>query len=302
MGSSTPSTTSGSDAGRAPNLVVRIQSPDQPGLIARLSSFFWERGFNVLHCEQHTDRRAGRFFMRLKLDLSGLSSSRRELEEELRKFVEPLEAQVAVHYSDRRQRVALLVTKASHCLYDLMLRQKEGDLDCDIPLILSNHPHLEEVAEQFRIPYFCLPVSRETKAQQEEEVRRLLRQHHIDLVVLARYMQVLTADFVDAWAGRIINIHHAFLPAFQGARPYRQAYERGVKMIGATAHYVTADLDEGPIIEQDVERVSHEHSPRQLSRIGRDIERRVLSRAVKAHLEHRVLLDGARTVVFSGDA
>jgi formyltetrahydrofolate deformylase len=191
------------------------------------------------------------------------------------------------------------VTKASHCLYDLVLRRQEGELRCDIPVIISNHPDLEAAADRFQIPFHCLPVSHETRSRQEEAIRSLLDQYHVDLVVLARYMQVLSDAFVEDWAGRIINIHHAFLPAFQGASPYKQAYERGVKMIGATAHYATSELDEGPIIEQDVERVTHEDSPEDLSRIGRDIERVVLARAVKAHLEHRIIISGRRTVVFS---
>jgi len=195
--------------------------------------------------------------------------------------------------------MAILVTKTSHCLYDLLLRQAEGELQCEIPVIISNHPELEHVANQFRIPYHCLPVTKETKSQQETFITKVLKQYHIDLVVLARYMQILSDRFVNDWAGRIINIHHAFLPAFQGANPYQQAYNRGVKMIGATAHYATAELDEGPIIEQDVVRVSHEESVEDLTRIGRDVERLVLARAVKAHLEHRTIPSGRRVIVFS---
>lgn len=279
--------------------VFLIQCPDQKGLVSRISTFFYERGFNIVHCQQHTDVPTNRYYMRLVIDLKDLRTSRRQLEDEFGRFAEPLALEWSAHYSEPRQRVALLVTRASHCLYDLLVRQREGELPCEIPVVIANHPDLEPVAEQFRVPFHSLPVTPETKAQQEAQVEELLRQHHIDLVVMARYMQILSPEFVERWAGRVINIHHAFLPGFKGARPYHQAYERGVKMIGATAHYATSDLDEGPIIEQDVVRVTHEHTPEDLSRIGRDIERVVLARAVKAHLEHRVIIAGRRTIVFS---
>lgn len=279
-------------------IILLIQCTDQKGLVARISTFFYERGFNILNCQQYTDTIDRRYFMRLVLDPSTLTSSRQDLEAAFSAFTEPLALEWSIYYPQRRQKVALLVTKASHCLYDLLLRQREGELDCDIPIVIGNHPDLEPVADQFRIPFAYLPVQKETKLRQEAEIRALLKMHHVDLVVLARYMQVLSAAFVGAYEGRIINIHHAFLPAFQGANPYRRAWERGVKMIGATAHYATTDLDEGPIIDQDVERVTHEHLPEELSRIGRDIERMVLARAVKAHLERRVIIYGRRTVLF----
>lgn len=281
------------------DIVFLIKCPDQKGLVARISAFFYERAFNILHCQQHTDEETGRFFMRVKLDADTLKRSRRELEEQFAELAVSIELDWSVHYSAIPQRVAILCTTTSHCLYDLLLRQHEDELPCVIPIIISNHPTLEHVADTFRVPYHCLPVTKETKPEQERHVRDLLKQNHIDLVVMARYMQILSNEFCEEWAGRVINIHHAFLPAFQGANPYRRAYERGVKLIGATAHYATADLDEGPIIEQDVERVSHENSPADLTRIGRDIERVVLARAVKAHLEHRVIVDGKRGVVFS---
>ncbi len=281
-----------------PTLTFLIQCPDRRGLVSKLSTFFYQRGFNVLDCQQHTESLIERFFMRMVLDLRDLASSRAVLKEELGELAESLAGEWTVHFSDQRQRTAILVTRASHCLYDLLVRQREGELDCDIPVIISNHPRLEAVADQFRVPFHCLPVTAETKAEQERQLGELLKRYHIDLVVLARYMRVLSDDVVSAWSGRMINIHHAFLPAFRGARAYKQAWARGVKMIGATGHYVTAELDEGPIIEQDVERVTHAQSPRQLARIGRDVERVVLARAVKAHLEHRVIVYGRRTVVF----
>lgn len=281
------------------SIIFLVDCPDQKGLVSRISTFFYERGFNILHCQQHTETKADHFFMRLKLDLATLSTSRKQLEDEFRLFAAAMNCRWSVHYSDYVQKMAIFVTKASHCLFDLLLRHEESELRCEIPLIISNHPDLESAADKFRIPYHCLPVNKDTRGQQEVLIKRLLKQYHIDLVVLARYMQVLSRPFVDEWAGRIINIHHAFLPAFQGANPYLQAYERGVKMIGATAHYATVDLDDGPIIEQDVERVSHEDSVDDLVRIGRDIERIVLARAVKAHLEHRLILSGRRVIIFS---
>jgi formyltetrahydrofolate deformylase len=281
------------------SIVFLIDCPDQTGLVSRISTFFYERGFNILHCEQYTNVKENQYFMRLKLDMSGLKTSRKVLEHEFGEFAASLNMHWAVHYSDYVAKMAILVTKTSHCLYDLLLRQAEGEIHCEIPVIISNHPDLEHVANQFRIPYHCLPVAKDTKIQQEALIIKVLKQYHIDLVVLARYMQILSDKFVSEWAGRIINIHHAFLPAFQGANPYQQAFNRGVKMIGATAHYATAELDEGPIIEQDVVRVSHGESVEDLTRIGRDVERIVLARAVKAHLEHRTIPSGRRVIVFT---
>src|SRR5262245_47236763 len=284
---------------RKQSIVFLIHCPDQKGLVARISAFFYQRGFNILHCQQYTNVEQAHYYMRMELDLAGLSTSRKSLEEEFAELARELQMSWSVHYSDHVQKVALFVTKASHCLFDLLLRHAEGELQCDIPLIISNHPNLEFVADKFRIPYHCLPVNKENRMEQEQQIRKLIKQYHIDLVVLARYMQVLSKEFVEDFAGRIINIHHAFLPAFQGANPYQQAYKRGVKMIGATAHYATVDLDEGPIIEQDVQRVTHEATVEDLSRIGRDVERIVLARAVKTHLEHRTIVSEGRVIVFS---
>lgn len=281
------------------NIIFLIQAPDQKGLLAGITSFFYKCGLNILHCQQHTDLENSSYFMRIKLSLDDLSMSRRELEESFGKFADVNKLSWSVHYSDYLPKVAIMVSKTSHCLYDLLLRWKEEELNCDISLIISNHPDLEYVAEQFRIPYYCYPVTAKTKPEQEKQVTSLLEKHHIDLVIMARYMQILTGDFINRYPGRIINIHHAFLPAFQGGNPYRRAYERGVKMIGATAHYATEDLDQGPIIEQNVERVNHEDSPEDLKRIGKDVERLVLSKAVKAHLENRIIINNNRTVVFS---
>ena len=281
------------------SITFLIDCPDQRGLVSRLSTFFYERGFNILHCQQYTDVKQNHYFMRLKLDMAALSTSRKQLEQQFGELARSLQISWSVHYSDDIQKMAILVTKASHCLYDLLLRWQEGELQCEIPVIISNHPDLEVVSEKFRIPFYCLPVTKETRPAQEKEILKILKQHHVDLVVLARYMQILSNSFVEEWTGKIINIHHAFLPAFQGANPYLQAFERGVKMIGATAHYATPELDEGPIIEQDVERITHEDSVDDMIRIGRDVERVVLGRAVKAHLEHRIILSGKRVLVFS---
>jgi formyltetrahydrofolate deformylase len=282
-----------------PCIIFLIQCPDRKGLVSSISTFFYEKGFNILSCQQYSDLENGMYFMRIKLALEDLPTTRRRLEDEFSDFGKPIGLNWSVHYSDRVQRMAVLVSKTSHCLYDLLLRWKENELDCDIPLIISNHPVLEEVAGQFRVPFYYLPVDQANRVDQEAGIRKLLKQHHIDLVVLARYMQILSPEFVKEYAGRVINIHHAFLPAFQGGNPYGRAYERGVKMIGATAHYATEDLDEGPIIEQDVERVNHECTSDQLKQIGRDVERIVLSRAVQAHLERRIIVTGRRTVIFS---
>ncbi len=284
------------------NAIFLIRCMDRKGLVAGITNFFYENGLNIINCQQHTDMTIGQYFMRLKLDLSGLSVSRSELEQRLSEFGKPMGLEWSVHYSDYVPRVAILVSKASHCLYDLLVKQREGTLRCEIPLIIANHPDLEYVAQQFRVPFFCVPVKRENKAETEPKIIELLNTHHIDLVVLARYMQVVTPEFIELYNNRMINIHHAFLPAFQGANPYQRAFQRGVKMIGATAHYVTEDLDEGPIIEQDVARVTHEYDQNDLSRIGRDVEMMVLSRAVKAHLESRIIVHENRTVVFSGGA
>jgi formyltetrahydrofolate deformylase len=281
------------------SIILLIDCPDQRGLVSRISTFFYQRGFNILHCQQHTDVKENRYFMRLKLDLRDLNEPRENVEKDFDQFSRSLSLRWSVYYSDVLPRVAILATKAPHCLFDLLLRRAEGEIKSEVPLIISNHPTLGYIAKQFGIRYEYLPVTKDTKQQQEAKIENLLEENRIDLVVLARYMQILSDAFVERWTGRIINIHHAFLPAFQGANPYQLAHERGVKMIGATAHYVTAELDEGPIIEQDVIRVSHENSTEELVQMGRDVERVVLARAVKAHLERRLIIHGRRVIVFS---
>lgn len=279
-------------------IVFLIQCADQKGLLAGITGFFAEQGYNILHCQQYTDVLDGQYFMRIKLEDDG-DSDQKQLEAKFTDYAKQHNLTWSVRYSSKPYRVALLVTKASHCPYDLLLRELEGELHCDIPLIIGNHNDLAGMAKQFDKPFYHLPITKETKPQQEAEIKALLAEYDIDLVVMARYMQILSEQFVEEFAGRVINIHHGFLPAFQGAKPYHQAYDRGVKIIGATSHYATADLDEGPIIEQDVERVKHDHSPEELVMIGKDIERIVLARAVKAHIEHRIIIAGRRTIVFS---
>jgi formyltetrahydrofolate deformylase len=287
-----------------------VAAPDQPGLVARLSGFFYELGLNILDASNHTDVHAeggARFAMRVVVDLAGLSTpeaakklggstGRRALEASFAELAQQLSATWSVGYGDVLPRVAILVTKDPTCLYDLLLRQQTGELACEIPLVVSNHAELEAVAASFRVPFVALPVTPDTKREQEQQVLELLKRHHVDLVVLARYMQVLSDEFLRE-APVVINIHHGFLPAFQGAKPYHQAHARGVKLIGATAHYATKDLDQGPIIEQDVARVTHRMGPDELVRVGRDVERVVLARAVRAHLERRVIVEGRRTMV-----
>ena len=283
------------------SIVFLIQCTDQKGLVAGITSFFAERQFNILHCQQYTDVEIGQYFMRIKLEDEG-TLPHEQLEAEFESFAQTVNLSWSVRYSETPYRVALLVTRASHCPYDLLLREYEGELKCDIPLIIGNHKDLEQMARQVDKPFYHLPISKETKLEQEAAIKKLLTEYDIDLVVMARYMQILSEQFVQEFAGKVINIHHGFLPAFQGARPYHQAYERGVKIIGATAHYATADLDEGPIIEQDVQRVMHDNSPEDLVMVGKDIERMVLARAVKAHIEHRIIISGRRTIVFSEGA
>ena len=276
-----------------------ISCPDRPGVVAAVSQFLYAHGANVLDAQQHTtDPTGGTFFMRMVFHLEGLDLGRPQFE---RAFGEVVAAKFGmewrVAYADRRKRMAILVSRYDHALVELLWRWRGGELDADLPMVVSNHEDLRDLVEGYGIEFHHLPVTKETKPERERELLELL-DGRVDLVVLARYMQILSPEVVGPWAGRILNIHHSFLPAFVGANPYRRAYERGVKLIGATAHYVTDDLDEGPIVEQDVIRVSHRESASDLQRLGRDIERRVLARAVQAHLEDRILIHGNKTVVF----
>ena len=279
-------------------MILTLACPDRPGIVARVSAFLFERGCNILDAQQYEDAETGRFFMRVVFNPAGRSG------EDLRGEFDALAKDFAMAWTIRdpkvRRRVMILASQADHCLADLIYRWRRGELPMELAAVVSNHP-----AETYShvdldgVPFHYLPVSRETKLEQEAAIWKLIQETRTDLVVLARYMQVLSDGLAAKLQGRCINIHHSFLPGFKGARPYHQAHARGVKVIGATAHYVTADLDEGPIIEQDVERISHRDAPRDLIRKGRDIERRVLARAVRWHLEDRVLLNGAKTVAFT---
>jgi formyltetrahydrofolate deformylase len=283
----------------APELATLLVScPDRRGIVAALAQVLYGHGANILDSDQHTDPVAAQFFQRIRFDLSELQTDRGTLERALAEVGQRFGMQYRLLYSERPKRVALFVSKYDHCLYDLLLRKRSGELGCEIPLILSNHQELGAVAREFGVEFVMVAKNAENRAQAEAEEQRLLEQHSVDLLVLARYMQILSGEFVERWGGRIINIHHSFLPAFVGGRPYHQAYERGVKLIGATARYATANLDEGPIIEQDVVRASHKDSVEDLVRKGRDLEKVVLARAVRWHLDDRVLIYGNKTVVF----
>ena len=279
-------------------ITVLIKCEDQKGLVAKITNFFFNEGFNILSCQQHVNKLENKYFMRIHLKAEEVAISRTALELKFDSFAKELDIDWSVNYESAKKKVAIMVSHTSHCLYDLLERQREGDLDCSIEMVVSNHDKLRTISEMFGIPYYHLPVDKLNKADQEKQVMSLLDAHHIDLIIMARYMQILTADFIGKYPERIINIHHSFLPAFQGANPYQRAYERGVKLIGATAHYATIDLDEGPIIEQGVERVTHESTTKTLKQIGADIERLVLAKAVKWHLQNQIIVSDNRAIVF----
>jgi formyltetrahydrofolate deformylase len=278
--------------------VLLLSCADQKGLVAAVSDFLYRNNGNITHADQHTDLEKSIFLQRVEWELADFAIPRDEIREAFAPIAERFRMTWSLNFSDHVPRMAVFVSKLPHCLYDLLARWRMRELHADIPLIVSNHPDLSSIAEGFGIEYQCFPITRETKAAQEERTIEKLQEHRIDLVVLARYMQILSERFVDRYPNRIINIHHSFLPAFAGARPYHQAHERGVKIIGATAHYVTPELDQGPIIEQDVARVSHRDSVGDIIRKGRDLEKVVLARAVDLHLGHRVVAYGNKTVVF----
>ena len=275
-----------------------VSCPDRHGIVAALSSTLADVGANIVNSDQHsTDPEGGSFFLRMEFHLAGLEQRREELEARLAAVAAELDMEWRLALAERRKRVALFASRHEHCLLDLLWRWRRGELAMDVVCVVSNHPDLEREVRAFGVPYHHVPVTPETKQEAEARALELLADT-VDLVVLARYMQVLSGDFLGRIGAPVINIHHSFLPAFAGGNPYDQARERGVKLIGATAHYATEELDDGPIIEQDVSRVSHRHGTAELASIGRDIERVVLARAVRWHVDDRVLLDGRRTVVF----
>lgn len=278
---------------------ILLSCPDRPGVVAAVSQFLYGLNANIVQMDQYsTDPDGGRLFMRVEFDLPGLAGREAELQDGFSRVAESLGMDWEVRYARHRKRVAVFVSKMEHCLLELLWQWEAGDLQGDPVVVVSNHPDLSEIAETFGLPFYHIPVTKETKAEAERHQLEILKEYRVDLVVLARYMQILSPQFVREYPNRIINIHHSFLPAFVGANPYERAYERGVKLIGATAHYVTDDLDEGPIIEQDVQRVNHRDSVEDLKRIGRHIERVVLARAVAWHLEDRILTYKNKTVVF----
>lgn len=276
-----------------------IHCPDQPGLVNTVTGFILYHGGNILHLDQHVDRQGNVFFMRVEWALDGFALQPEAIRRSFTPIGNERKMQWSLHLSNERRRVALFVTKEGHCLYDLLSRHEAGELPCDIPVIVSNHEHLRPAAERFNIPFVHTPVTPDTKLKVEKEHISLMQEHGIDTIVLARYMQIVTPGFINAFPHQILNIHHSFLPAFVGAKPYHQAHERGVKLIGATSHYVTTELDQGPIIHQDVIRVSHKDSASDMVRLGKDLEKIVLSKALWWHLNNSVLVYDNRTVVFS---
>ena len=278
--------------------ILLIDCPDRKGLVATIANFLYQHGANILHADQHQDNELQIFFMRVEWDLEGFDLQDREFRQEFRPVAERFEMRWRLEYSSTPMSVAVFVSREQHCLVDLLHRRQAGELRCRMLLIVSNHSDAGPLADFYRIPFHHVPVAPATKGDAERAQLELLEQNSVDLVVLARYMQILSPEFVARYPNRIINVHHSFLPAFSGARPYHQAFQRGVKLIGATSHYVTEALDDGPIIEQDVTRVSHRCGLEDFIEKGRDLEKVVLSRAVKWHLEHRILSYANKTVLF----
>lgn len=280
--------------------VLLMHCPDQPGIIAVITEFINANGGNILYLDQYVDKDNGIFYMRVEWDLDNFGIPT----EKIRDYFETLYAikynmEFKISFTKRKQRMAIFVSKMSHCLYDILARYIAGEWDVEIPVIISNHPDMEIVAKQFNIPYEVIPVNKDNKEEMEAIEFSILDKYEVDFIVLARYMQVLSENFINKYPNRIINIHHSFLPAFVGAKPYHAAYDRGVKLIGATSHYVTTELDAGPIIEQDITRITHKDSVNDLVKKGRDLEKIVLSRAVEKHIQRKILTYKNKTIVFS---
>ena len=278
--------------------ILLIDCPDQKGIVAAVSEFLYHYNANILHADQHQDGDLGLFLTRMEWDLIDFKLPTADFEKAFAPIAERFQMRWRLELSSRRLRVAIFVSKDDHCLADLLYRHESGELACEVPIIISNHRAAERLAEFHKIPFQLIAIEDGQKQEAERRQLALLKKHSIDLVVLARYMQILSPEFVAQYPQRIVNVHHSFLPAFSGARPYHRAFERGVKLIGATSHYVTETLDEGPIIEQDVVRVSHRDQLADLIQRGRDLEKVVLSRAVRWHIEHRILVYTKKTVVF----
>lgn len=277
-----------------------MHCPDQTGIITVITGFINENGGNIVYLDQYVDRLNGVFYMRIEWELDNFVIPKEKISDYFNTlYAQRYEMSFHISFSERIQRMAIFVSKMSHCIYDLLARYTAGEWDVEIPLIISNHPDLEIIGKQFNIPFEVFPITKGNKAEQEAKEFELLEKYNIDFIVLARYMQVLSEDFINRYPNRIINIHHSFLPAFIGAKPYHQAYERGVKLIGATSHYVTTELDAGPIIEQDIVRITHKDLPQDLVHKGRDLEKIVLSRAVEKHIQRKILTYKNKTIIFS---
>ena len=281
-----------------PSVIALLYGPDQPGIVAKVATWIHQCGGNVLHADQHLDRQGNVFFQRVEWEVSPSSEPKQESDDFVSFVRDELDMRVRIGLSTNRPKVAVMVSKADHCFHDLVLRVRAGEWNADFVGVLSNHDDLQSVSENYGLPFYHLPMTAGNKQDVEGKQITWLKEQGVELVILARYMQVLSPSFLKQVGCPVINIHHSFLPSFAGARPYHQAYQRGVKLIGATAHYVTEDLDEGPIIEQDVARVSHRHGPKDLIEKGRDLEKLVLSTAVRRHLQNRVLDYQNKTVVF----
>lgn len=280
--------------------ILLIQCKDQQGIVAAVSDFLFTHRGNILEIDQHIEEDMGHFFMRVKWELDGFEMEKEAIADAFEQRVgKRFQMNYKLHFNSPRPRVAIFVSKLSHCLFDILSRHYSGEFEVDIPLIISNHTTLEPIAEGFRIPFCHFPISADNKVDQEAKQLALLNKHKIDFVVLARFMQILSPNFIKQFPNRIINIHHSFLPAFVGARPYHAAHKRGVKIIGATAHYVTEELDAGPIIEQDIARVRHHNSVANLVQMGQDVEKLVLSKAIQYHIARKVMVMGNRTVIFN---
>ncbi|MBR3089247.1 MAG: formyltetrahydrofolate deformylase [Prevotella sp.] len=282
--------------------ILLLHCPDQQGIISEVTKFITDNKGNIVYLDQYVDHQDGRFFMRIEWELESFLIPRDKISEYINTlYAQRYDMTFSLYFSDTRPRMAIFVSKMSHCLFDLLARYKSGEWDVDIPCIISNHEDMKEVAEQFGIPYYVWSINKDhsNKKEVEEAEMRLLEEKGVTFIVLARYMQIISDQMISRYPHHIINIHHSFLPAFIGAKPYHQAWERGVKIIGATSHYVTSDLDAGPIIEQDVVRISHKDTPESLVLKGRDLEKIVLSRAVSKHIERKILTYNNKTIIFS---
>lgn len=279
---------------------ILINCPDQKGIIASVTNYFVSKNANITYIDQHVDHEKKIFFMRLEAEFEDNQFSFEQFKNEFEfDVVRKFNMNWQPFLESNKPRMAIFVSKYDHCIYDILVRHHAGELDVEIPLIISNHPDLEYIGKNFNVPFYHVPINKENKAVGEEEQIRLVKEHNIDFIVLARYMQILPKGFVEKYPNKIINIHHSFLPAFKGAKPYHSAFKRGVKIIGATSHYVTEDLDEGPIVEQDVVRVSHDNSIADFILKGKDLEKIVLSRAIKLHAQHKTMVYDNKTIIFS---